>query len=106
MKLFGKKSTGLDTLLPIIIGGVVGVIGYSLYMQKEFEQKLALAKEQAMQQSQVSESDIISSGLRWNTTPYIERSSTTEWNPENLKLSGSISDAGYGYVFAVPRSPI
>ena len=44
--------------------------------------------------------------LSYNTVPYFldKLPTTTEWNPENLQFSGSISDAGNGYTFVIPKS--
>lgn len=105
----GKNGTGL--LIPIIAGGLVGVIGYKLFLEpKEIDKRLQAQSKALMQNpdfaNQVLELGINSNTWRYNTTPYIQPGSTTEWNPENLSLSGSISDAGNGYTFSVPKSAI
>lgn len=105
----GKNGTGL--LLPIIAGGLVGIIGYKMFLEpKEIDKKLQEQSKALMQNpdyvNEVLTFGINSNAFRYNTTPYIQPGSTTEWNPENLNLSGSISDAGNGYTFSVPKSAI
>lgn len=107
----GKSKNGTGLLLPIIAGGLVGIIGYKMFLEpKEIDKRLQKQSKELMTNpdyvNQVLEFGINLHPHRYNTTPYIQPGSTTEWNPENLSLSGSISDAGNGYTFSVPKSAI
>jgi hypothetical protein len=98
--LIGGK--GLGSLVPIVIGGAIGVFAYKTIFEKAEQERLLkdAARATAMAQMPKGNSAI---DLSYNTVPYTELTSTTEWNPENLDFSGSISRA---YTFVVPYSPI
>lgn len=110
MALFGKgNATGY--LIPAAVGIGLGAAVYKFFFEPaEIEKQLA-AQRAMLAQNQDFVNEVLDLGInmhvgRYNTTPYIQPGSTTEWNPENLNLSGSISDAGNGYTYVVPRSAI
>lgn len=102
------KLGGLNLLLPAVIGGVVGMYLYKMHADKETQAKIMQATQAATRDitNEVLQAGLNSNGGRYNTTPYFELAATTEWNPEELKFSGSISDAGKGYELVMPYSPI
>ena len=99
------KLNGMNLLLPAVLGGAIGVFLYKMQADKQMEQlqtQVKAAAAQDMSRGGLSNSLYLS----YNTVPYFLHNlpTTTEWNPENLSFSGSISDAGYGYTFAMPKS--
>lgn len=101
----GKKGNGLGLLLPALLGGAIGVFLFKMQSDKqmaEMETKVKSAAQQELMRGGLSNS----LWLSYNTVPYFLHNlpTTTEWNPENLQFSGSISDAGNGYTFAMPKS--
>lgn len=106
--MFGINTSGkggLSMLLPALIGGAIGVFLFKMQADKETEAKIAAVRAQAMAESArggLSDSLYLS----YNTVPFFlgNLPTTSEWNPENLQFSGSISDAGNGYSFVIPKS--
>ena len=103
MKL--KLGNGLSQLLPLLLGAGAGVLIYKMHADKQVataESKVRAAASQEMSRGALSNSLYLS----YNTVPYFldKLPTTTEWNPENLQFSGSISDAGNGYTFVIPKS--
>ena len=100
---FGKKINGLNLLLPAVIGGAIGIFLFKMQSDKQIQDLQAKAVA-AKTQERGGLSDSLY--LSYNTVPYFLHNlpTTTEWNPENLQFSGSISDAGNGYTFAMPKS--
>lgn len=99
------KLGGLTSLLPLLLGAGAGVLLYKMHADKEaavVQSKVKAAAAQDMMRGALSNSLYLS----YNTVPYFldKLPSTTEWNPENLQFSGSISDAGNGYTFVIPKS--
>ena len=99
------KLGGLTSLLPLLLGAGAGVFLYKMHADKEaavVQSKVKAAAAQDMMRGALSNSLYLS----YNTVPYFldKLPSTTEWNPENLQFSGSISDAGNGYTFVIPKS--
>jgi hypothetical protein len=99
---FGNVS---NLLLPVVIGGAIGVFLYKMQADKQVQELESRVKAATVAQTMrggLSDSLYLS----YNTVPYFLHNLpiTTEWNPENLQFSGSISDAGKGYTFAIPKS--
>ena len=105
-KLFNLNGKGLGMLLPVVIGGAIGVFAYKTIFEKTETDKLLKAHAAQMAALRGASTSSQAIDLSYNTIPYTELTSTTEWNPEALRFSGSISDAGNGYTFSVPYSPI
>ena len=103
--LLNMKGNGLGMLLPVVIGGAIGVFAYKTIFEK-MEQEKAMKQYAAKMAVQAAPKGSQAIDLSYNTVPYTELTSTTEWNPEDLNFSGSISSAGKGYTFVVPYSPI
>jgi hypothetical protein len=106
-KGFNLGGKGLGMLIPVVIGGAIGVFAYKTIFEKAEQEKLlqqAAAAASSQQRMLGSGSQAID--LSYNTVPYTELTSTTEWNPEDLNFSGSISTAGKGFELTVPYSPI
>jgi hypothetical protein len=102
-----KLGNGLTSLLPLVLGAGVGVFLYKMHSDKELAAANAKAKAAAAVQEVASRGGLSNSlYLSYNTVPYFldKLPNTTEWNPENLQFSGSISDAGNGYTFVIPKS--
>jgi hypothetical protein len=100
-----KGFNGLNYLLPAVIGAGIGVFLFKMQSDKEVQRlQASVAAAQAAQQTRGGLSNSL--WLSYNTTPYFldKLPTTTEWNPENLNFSGSISDAGFGYTFVIPKS--
>jgi hypothetical protein len=100
-----KLGTGLTSLLPLLLGAGVGVLIYKMHADKQVASVQQAAKAAAVQDTMrgaLSNSLYLS----YNTVPYFldKLPTTTEWNPENLQFSGSISDAGNGYTYVIPKS--
>lgn len=100
-----KGGNGLGLIIPAILGAGVGVLLFKMQSDKkvaELEAQVRAATANEMVRGALSNSVWLS----YNTVPYFldKLPTTTEWNPENLKFSGSISDAGYGYTFVIPKS--
>lgn len=100
----GKKGGGLELLVPALIGGAIGVFLFKMQSDKEMAALEARVKAEAAAQMRGGLSDSLF--LSYNTTPFFLHNlpTTTEWNPESLQFSGSISDAGNGYTFVIPKS--
>jgi len=103
--VFGIKTNGLNMLLPAVIGGAIGIFLFKMQSDKQvqdLQSQVKAAQANEMQRGGLSNSLYLS----YNTTPYFLHNlpTTTEWNPENLSFSGSISDAGKGYEFVMPKS--
>ena len=96
----GKSAVGM--LLPVVIGGAIGVFAYKTIFEKAEQDKL-MKQYAATQAAQALPKGNAAIDLSYNTVPYTELTSTTEWNPEDLNFSGSISRA---YTFVTPYSPI
>lgn len=102
-----KGGKGLGMLIPVVVGGAIGVFAYKTIFEKAEQDRLL--KEYAMKslaQQKASGAGSQAIDLSYNTIPYTELTSTTEWNPEDLNFSGSISTAGKGFELTVPYSPI
>lgn len=100
-----KKINGLNMLLPAVIGGAIGIFLFKMQSDKQIQDLQAKAAVAAkMEQTRGGLSNSLY--LSYNTVPYFLHNlpTTTEWNPENLQFSGSISDAGKGYEFVIPKS--
>ena len=100
-----KLGNGISQLLPLLLGAGVGVLLYKMHADKQVATVQSAAKAAAVQDTMrgaLSNSLYLS----YNTVPYFldKLPTTTEWNPENLQFSGSISDAGNGYTFVIPKS--
>lgn len=103
--VLGIKSNGLGMLLPALIGAGLGVFLFKMNSDKqvaELQAKVNAAAAAEQMRGGLSDSLYLS----YNTVPYFLHNlpTTSEWNPENLSFSGSISDAGYGYTYAIPKS--
>ena len=101
-----KLGNSLTSLLPLLLGAGVGVFLYKMHSDKQVAAAEAAVRSavaaESMQRGTLSNSLYLS----YNTVPYFldKLPTTTEWNPENLQFSGSISDAGNGYSFVIPKS--
>lgn len=104
--LGGKGTSGLTgLLLPALVGGAIGVFLFKMQSDKKMQEMQAqMASQAAAQETRGALSNSLY--LSYNTVPYFldKLPTTTEWNPENLQFSGSISDAGNGYTFVIPKS--
>jgi hypothetical protein len=104
--MFGiKKGNGLSMLLPAVIGGAIGIFLFKMQSDKQMQTLQSQVKAaQAIESQRGGLSNSLY--LSYNTVPYFLHNlpTTTEWNPENLSFSGSISDAGNGYAFVIPKS--
>ena len=101
----GKNLGGVtNLLLPAVIGGAIGIFLFKMQSDKQLAAVEARAKAAAAQQERGGLSNSLY--LSYNTVPYFLHAlpTTSEWNPENLSFSGSISDAGKGYEFVIPKS--
>ena len=103
--LLKLNAKGLGMLLPVVVGGAIGVFAYKTIFEKMEQEKVMkeYARKMAMENMPKGDAAI---DLSYNTLPYTELTSTTEWNPEDLNFSGSISTAGKGFELTVPYSPI
>jgi hypothetical protein len=97
------SGKGLGTLIPVVIGGAIGVFAYKTIFEKAEQEKLLKDAARATAMTQMAQGGSQAIDLSYNTVPYTELTSTTEWNPEDLNFSGSISRA---YTFVTPYSPI
>lgn len=102
----GGKGQGLNLLLPGLLGAAIGVFLFKMQSDKSMEETHAKIRAQAMAEAIKGNGLSNSQILSYNTVPFFlhNLSTVSEWNPENLQFSGSISDAGNGYTYVIPKS--
>lgn len=99
------KGKGLDLLVPALLGAGIGVVLFKMHSDKQIADLEAKVKA-AVANDAIRGGLSNSLWLSYNTVPFFLHNlpTTSEWNPENLQFSGSISDAGKGYTYVIPKS--